>query len=145
MPAFRELSTLCRAAGLVRAGSLFAFYTGDPEQGDLIAYVAWPVDDTLTEAPSPAQLLVLPPVPEAACVVRHGDGVFPQVYVDLARWMEENGFEHVGAGRDILRQIDLEHPENTVVEINLPMHRPGTPTPVIVPQSVHAGAVGAEA
>ena len=56
-----------------------------------------------TELPAPARYRVLPEI-EAAVAVRSGPAasIFPMVYQDLARWIEEHGYQPVpGPGREV--------------------------------------------
>jgi DNA-binding transcriptional MerR regulator len=137
-PSYAQLRAICARAGIDAAGPRFAFYTGDPEDGDLRAFAACPVDDAIVSVEEPARVYVLPAIERAACVIRTGarEDVFPKVYIDLGRWLEANGLRHVGAGRDIIRHLDPQHPSENVYEINLPCCRVDEPVPDIGPKDV---------
>lgn len=123
-----ELDAALRAANVESTGPGFAYYTGDPDDGDLVAHMAAPVDPSVRELPEPARLVSLPAVAEAAVVVRRGrvDEVFPAVYGELARWLDAHGHEPATAGRD----AELEFDDETgigVFRIQWPLHPRGRP------------------
>lgn len=94
VPAFRELSEICKRGRVVATGSRIVFYTR-AEDGGLIAHMGFPIDDAAEALPPQAELFLLPPIAEAACVVRTGTAteVFSNIYVDLRCWMNAIGFE----------------------------------------------------
>jgi DNA-binding transcriptional MerR regulator len=141
-PAFRDLDVALEASGVRPVGPAFAFYTGDPDANDLMAYAAHEVAADVSEIADPAGVLELAAVPAAATVVRHGRvaDIYANLYADLARWIDANGFEHVGAGRDVFvkgsEDPDVEH----VIEIQWPIRRPGDRRPDVLPHPVETGA-----
>jgi DNA-binding transcriptional MerR regulator len=78
--------------------------------------------------PAPAQYRVLPEI-EAAVTVRSGPAttIYPMVYHDLARWIEERGYRPVpGPTRDVwVHEIDdIAAAAQQVIETQLPFTRP---------------------
>ena len=138
VPAHQELRALLDKAGVVPSGPPFAFYTGDNDHGDLVAYTAYPVADDVTEICVPVEILFLPEVPEAATVIRSGFSIWPRVYADLAQWLEGSGYEHFGAGRDVWLEGSRDDPNHNVAEIQWPLRRVGGPAPEISPQPVES-------
>ncbi len=127
-PVIHALELQFEALGLRRiVGSTepyVTFYTGDPERGTLVANVAVPVHDAHRELPEPAHHQVLPPV-EAAVAVRAGAGVFPYVYQDLARWIDDHGHRLGAHGREVwlTTAADAGGIEGQVIEVQLPFLR----------------------
>jgi effector-binding domain-containing protein len=89
-----------------------------------------PVADPPAELPAPARYLVLPEI-EAATAVRSGPAstIYPMVYHDLVRWIEERGYRPVSTGRDIwINEIDdAADVDQQVFETQLAFTRPGGP------------------
>jgi hypothetical protein len=86
----------------------------------------------VAEAPgelhAPAQYRVLPQI-EAAITVRSGPaaGIFPMVYHDLVRWIDERGYHAAaGPGREVwVNEVDdIADVAQQVFEIQLPFTRP---------------------
>ena len=80
------------------------------------------------ELPAPAEYRVLPEI-EAAVTVRSGPAasIFPMVYQDLVRWIDERGYRAVpGPGREVwVNEIDdVADVAQQVFEIQLPFTRP---------------------
>jgi hypothetical protein len=80
------------------------------------------------ELPASAQYRVLPEI-EAAVAVRTGPAasIFPMVYHDLVRWIEERGYQVVtGPGREVMTHEvdDIADVAQQVIEIQLPLTRP---------------------
>jgi DNA-binding transcriptional MerR regulator/effector-binding domain-containing protein len=135
-PAFEELSEAIKASAIEPTGPYFAFYTGRPDDRDLVAYAARPVADNVAAIQPPAEILLPDTVPEAATVVRRGTvtHIYDGLYAELARWLEQHGLEHVGAGRDAFLE-DSDDPEaEVVVEIQWPIRRPGEAAPSVAPR-----------
>jgi len=109
------------------AGPRIVFY--EREHGeDVTVCLALPVAEPPGELPAPAHYRVLPQI-EAAAAVRSGPaaGIFPMVYNDLVRWIEEQGYHPVpGPGREVwLHEIDdIADVAQQVFEIQLPFIRP---------------------
>jgi len=109
------------------AGPRLIFY--DYGHGDNITvHLALPVAEAPGELPAPAQYRVLPQI-EAAATVRSGPAasIFPMVYHDLVRWIEECDYRPVpGPGREVwLNEIDdVADVAQQVFEIQLPFTRP---------------------
>jgi DNA-binding transcriptional MerR regulator len=107
--------------------------TYEQEHGeDVIVLLALPVAEPPAELPEPAHYRVLPEI-EAAVAVRSGPAatIFPMVYWDLARWIEERGYQPAtspgpGPGREVWvhDKDDLTDPGPQIFEIQLPFIRP---------------------
>jgi DNA-binding transcriptional MerR regulator/effector-binding domain-containing protein len=115
--------------GLVTAaGPRILFYEHDDT--DVTVYLALPVAERPAELPPPAQYLVLPEI-EAAVAVRNGlaADIFPMVYHDLLRWVEEHGYEAHGTGREVwVNEVDdIADADQQVFEIQLGFTRPEPP------------------
>jgi len=85
--------------GSRKPGPASSFY--EREHGeDVTVFLALPVTEPRAELPAPALYRVLPEV-EAAVAVRRGPAasIFPMVYQDLGRWIEEHGYHFYGPGR----------------------------------------------
>jgi DNA-binding transcriptional MerR regulator/effector-binding domain-containing protein len=108
------------------AGPRIIFY--EREHGeDVTVFLALPVTEPPTELPAPARYRVLPEI-EAAVAVRSGPAasIFPMVYQDLVRWIEEHGYRPVdGPGREVWvhDKDDLTDPGPQVFEIQLQFNR----------------------
>jgi DNA-binding transcriptional MerR regulator/effector-binding domain-containing protein len=108
------------------AGPRIIFY--EHEHGeDVTVLLALPVIEPPGELPAPARYRVLPEI-EAAVAVRSGPaaGIFPMVYQDLARWIEERGYRAVpGPGREVWvhDKDDSTDPGPQILEIQLPFTR----------------------
>ncbi len=108
------------------AGPRIVFY--EREHGeDVTVCLALPVAEPPGELPAPAHYRVLPQI-EAAAAVRSGPaaGIFPMVYHDLVRWIEEQGYHPVpGPGREVwLHEVDeIADVAQQVFEIQLPFIR----------------------
>jgi DNA-binding transcriptional MerR regulator len=137
-PAYLDLEACLARSHVAPIGPRFAFYTGDSETNDLFAFAARPVDERVMQIQSPAELYVLDAIPRAATVVREGtlEQIYSNLYADLGRWIEENGFEPVGSGRDVLVE-DSEDPDAViVVEVQWPIRGPDEPAPDVAPKRV---------
>jgi DNA-binding transcriptional MerR regulator/effector-binding domain-containing protein len=108
------------------AGPRIIFY--EREHGeDVTVLLALPVTEPPAELPAPARYRVLPEI-EAAVAVRSGPAatIFPMVYHDLVRWIEEHGYHLVpGPGREVWvhDKDDITDPGPQVFEIQLPFTR----------------------
>jgi DNA-binding transcriptional MerR regulator len=107
------------------AGPRLIFYHVHGE--NIIVHLALPVTEPPGELPAPAEYRVLPSI-EAAVAVRSGPaaGIWPMVYQDLSRWIEERGYQAVpGPGRELwLNEIDdVADVAQQVFEIQLPFTR----------------------
>jgi DNA-binding transcriptional MerR regulator/effector-binding domain-containing protein len=108
------------------AGPRVIFY--EREHGeDVTVFLALPVTEPPAELPAPARYRVLPEI-EAAVAVRSGPaaGIFPMVYQDLVRWIEDHGYHPVpGPGREVWLhdKDDITDPGPQVFEIQLPFTR----------------------
>jgi DNA-binding transcriptional MerR regulator len=109
------------------AGPRVIFY--EQEHGeDVTVLLGLPVADPPGELPAPARYRVLPEI-EAAVAVRGGPSasIFPMVYYDLVRWIEERGYRPApGAGRDVwVHEVDdIADVDQQVFEIQVPFTRP---------------------
>ncbi|HTZ93088.1 MAG TPA: MerR family transcriptional regulator [Streptosporangiaceae bacterium] len=108
------------------AGPRVIFY--EREHGaDVTVFLGLPVTEPPADLPAPAGYRVLPEI-EAAVAVRSGPAasIFPMVYQDLVRWIEEHGYRPVdGPGREVWLhdKDDLTDPGPQVLEIQLPFTR----------------------
>jgi DNA-binding transcriptional MerR regulator len=129
--AFRDLNQALERSGVQGHCPYFTCYTGDEEAGTLIAYACAPVADDVQRVDEPAQILIVPGVPEAAVVVREGTvrEIYSKsrIYTELATWLEAHGYVPAGAGRDVF------HGEAGVFEVRWPVRRPGEPAPDLQP------------
>ena len=114
------------------AGPRVIFYEREREHDeDVTVVLALPVAEPPGELPAPARYRVLPEI-EAAVAVRGGPAaaIFPMVYHDLVRWIEERGYRPVpGPGRDVwVHEVDdVADAAQQVFEIQLPFTRPPGP------------------
>jgi hypothetical protein len=95
---------------------------------DVTVYLAQPVAEPPGALPAPAQYRVLPEI-EAAVAVRSGPAasIFPVVYHDLVRWIDECGYSAAaGPGREVwVHEVDdIADVAQQVFEIQLPFTRP---------------------
>jgi DNA-binding transcriptional MerR regulator len=102
-----------------------------PEGEDVTVCLALPVAEPPGDLPGPARYRVLPEI-EAATTVRSGPAasIFPVVYHDLVRWIDERGYHPVaGPGREVwLNEVDdIADVAQQVFEIQLPFTRTGGP------------------
>jgi DNA-binding transcriptional MerR regulator/effector-binding domain-containing protein len=109
------------------AGPRMIFYDWGHDE-DITVHLALPVTEPPGELPAPAEYRVLPEI-EAAAAMRSGPAasIFPMVYQDLFRWIEERGFRAVpGPGREVwVNEIDdIADVAQQVFEIQLPFTRP---------------------
>jgi len=108
------------------AGPRLIFYEYGHSE-NVTVHLALPVIEAPDELPAPAQYRVLPQV-EAAITVRAGPAasIFPMVYHDLARWIEERGYHAAAPGREVwVNEVDdIAEVAQQVFEIQLPFTRP---------------------
>jgi DNA-binding transcriptional MerR regulator len=122
----REQFDQLRICDRVReAGPLMIFY----EYGqDVTVCLALPVAQPPGELPGPAQYRVLPQI-EAAVAVRTGRAasIFPVVYQDLVRWIDERGYQAaLGSSREVwVHEVDdiVDAPTQQVFEVQVPFTR----------------------
>jgi DNA-binding transcriptional MerR regulator/effector-binding domain-containing protein len=112
------------------AGPRLIFYDHQPGE-DVTVCLALPVAEPPGDLPGPAQYRVLPEI-EAATTVRSGPAasIFPVVYHDLVRWIDERGYRPVeGPGREVwVNEVDdVAAVAQQVFEIQLPFTRTGGP------------------
>jgi DNA-binding transcriptional MerR regulator/effector-binding domain-containing protein len=107
-------------------GPYLIFYEHD-QGGDVTVYLALPVAEPPADLPSPARYLVLPEI-EAAVAVRNGPAasIFPVVYHDLFRWIDEHGYQASPPGREVwVHEIDdPADADQQVFEVQLSFRRP---------------------
>ena len=107
------------------SGPRVLFYEEDGD--DVLVFLGLPVAEPPVNLPAPAQYLVLPEI-EAAAAVRSGPAatIFPMVYHDLVRWIEERGYRPAGTNRNVwLHEIDdVADADQQVFEVQLPFTRP---------------------
>jgi DNA-binding transcriptional MerR regulator len=114
------------------AGPCLIFYEYGEGGEDIMVHLALPVAGPPDDLPAPAQYRVLPEI-EAAVAVRTGPaaGIFPMVYQDLVRWIEERGYQAVpGSAREVWVHVidDIADVAQQVFEIQLPFARPDSLT-----------------
>jgi DNA-binding transcriptional MerR regulator len=112
------------------AGPRLIFYDHQPGE-DVTVCLALPVAEPPGDLPGPAQYRVLPEI-EAATTVRSGPAasIFPVVYHDLVRWIDERGYRPVeGPGREVwVNEVDdVAAVAQQVFEIQLTFTRTGGP------------------
>lgn len=112
------------------AGPRLICYDLQPGE-EITVCLALPVAEPPGDLPGPAQYRVLPEI-EAATTVRSGPAVsiFPVVYHDLVRWIDERGYQPVeGPGREVwVNEVDdIADVAQQVFEIQLPFTRTGGP------------------
>lgn len=107
------------------SGPRVLFYEEDGD--DVLVFLGLPVAEPPGNLPVPAQYLMLPEI-EAAAAVRSGPAatIFPMVYHDLVRWIEERGYRPAGPNRNVwLHEIDdVADADQQVFEVQLPFTRP---------------------
>lgn len=137
-PAFDELFTAIGEADIEPKGFPFACYTGEAGEGTLVVHCAVPVAGDADTAPEPAALYELPPVEHGAVLVWRGnlENAHDEIYQFLPRWIEDNGFVPVGAGRDVFVDMFPDNPDEAVMEVHWPLRRPDGPPPDITPHPV---------
>ena len=108
------------------AGLRMIFYDYEHDE-DITVNLALPVAEPPGELPAPAKYRVLPEI-EAAATVRSGPAasIFPMVYQDLIRWIDERGYRATPPGREVwVNEIDdIADVAQQVFEIQLPFTRP---------------------
>jgi DNA-binding transcriptional MerR regulator len=106
------------------AGPRLIFY--EIEGDDITVCLALPVAEPPGGLPAPAQYRVLPEI-EAAVTVRSGPAasIFPMVYHDLVRWIDEHGYHAAGPDREVwINEVDdIADVAQQVFEIQLPFTR----------------------
>jgi DNA-binding transcriptional MerR regulator len=111
-------------------GPYLIYYTYGEGGEDVAVHLALPVAGPPAELPAPAQYQLLPEI-EAAAAVRTGPAasIFPMVYGDLVRWIEERGYQAgPGPGREVWVHVidDVADVAQQVFEIQLPFVRRDT-------------------
>lgn len=137
-PAFDRLVPAMKAAGVEATGFPFACYSGDATDGSLIVFAAFPVARDVEVVPPDVGLYDLAAVPAAAVLTWRGnlDNAHGEIYQAMPRWIEDNGYEPVGAGRDVFVDLFPADPEQAVMEVQWPLRRPGDSAPEIAPRKV---------
>jgi len=114
-------------SGLVKVAGPFMLVYEHTEGQEITVNVALPVAEEPAELPPPARYRVLPAI-EAATAVRSGPAasIYPMVYQDLVTWVQANGYESHGPGRDIwIHEIDdVSEVDQQVFETQLAFTRP---------------------
>jgi len=126
-PGIIELYALLSEHAVDVTGQPFVFYEGEPDGGAFVACVAFPVDAQVPSLPTPIEVIDLPVVDNAATVVLvgPGDDTHAKTYRELARWIEGNGYEIEGPGRDVfLNTTPPKSDADVVMEAQLPIRRP---------------------
>jgi effector-binding domain-containing protein len=98
-----------------------------PPGEDITVCLAVPAAEPPGDLFEPARYRVLPEI-EAATTVRNGPAasIFPVVYHDLVRWIDERGYHPVaGPGREVWVNMidDIADVAQQVFEIQLPFNR----------------------
>jgi DNA-binding transcriptional MerR regulator len=116
------------------AGPRLVFYEYEDGE-DVTVCLALPVAEPPDNLPAPAHYRVLPEI-EAAVAVRSGPAasIFPMVYNDLIRWIEERGYRRApgpGQDRDVwIHEVDdVADVAQQVFEVQLPFTRPAGTNP----------------
>lgn len=108
-------------------GPRVIFFEDLQNEEEVTICLALPVAEPPADLPAPAVYQVLPEI-EAAVAVRSGpaSGIFPMVYQDLVRWVEEHGFHYVHrSSRDVwIHEVDdPADADQQVFEVQLPFTR----------------------
>jgi DNA-binding transcriptional MerR regulator/effector-binding domain-containing protein len=147
-PAYYELRGIVEHMGLDPRRVYLSCYDIAREDAEkrITMFVGTPIPEDVTEAPPPAEIVVLPGVEVASCV-RQGTAreVWPRIVQDVMAWIEEHGYEHVGPGRDFYLEISDAEPGRQVFEIQAPLRRPAEPVPVVAPQRLRPDKAAASA
>lgn len=71
------------------------------------------------------RLTLLPEVEQLACTIHRGEWLtLSQGYLHLGTWVERNGYEIVGSGREIFHHIDWDGEQHaTVTELQFPVSK----------------------
>jgi len=107
-------------------GPFMLFY--EYGKGDVTVHLGLPVAEPPGDLPAPAQYRVLPQI-EAAATVRTGraSSIFPAVYQDLVRWIDERGYQsHLASSREVwVHEVDdiADAPTQQVFEVQVPFTR----------------------
>ncbi|MBN2149766.1 MAG: MerR family transcriptional regulator [Anaerolineales bacterium] len=122
---WNELSKAMQAQKVSPNGPCFTIYHADEPEID--AEVCEPVDN-LAKPSGRMKSYTLPGVELAACTVHHGPFVtLPQAYETLIRWIDDNGYQIDGPGREIyLRTANPQGSQTdpeTVTEIQFPVRK----------------------
>jgi effector-binding domain-containing protein len=123
-PGITELYARLREHAVDVTGQPFVFYEGEPDGGSFVACVAFPVGPEVSGLPDPIEVIDLPAVDHAATVVLAGpaDDTHAKAYRELARWIEANGYEVEGPGRDVfLNTAPPNSDADVIMEAQLPL------------------------
>ena len=124
-PGFLRLAEILQTNDVAVCGPAFSFYEGDPERGDLVAYTALPIGDQEVRLPAPVEIVELPAVEEALTAAGAASELYPATYPQMARWIEDNGYEFDGHGRDVvMNTTPPEGDDELLMEIQWPLKRP---------------------
>lgn len=133
---FNELLELIADADIEVGSPPFCFFSSPGEsEMDRYVYCALPVDETVSRAPVPAELLYLPPVERAATAMWEGRIADYYPYPELAQWLEDHDLTPVGDGRDRFVQVGTED-QPYVMEIHWPLKGPDGTAPDVTPRRV---------
>lgn len=133
---FEELLELISQEDIEAGSPPFLFYS-PPDDGEVERYVycAIPVDEGVTAAPEPAELLYLPPVERAATAMWEGRIADYYPYPELARWLEDHDLTPVGDGRDRFIQLGgADQPY--IMEMHWPVKGPDGTAPEVTPRRI---------
>ena len=123
---WNELLQYLQSKNARMVGPPFAMYhDSEFRERDWDIEVCMPVVDPLTSE-GEVQVKELPAVEQMACVVHHGSfATIGEAYDALAKWIDQNGFQIVGPGRELnLRlpeKLGDQNDPNTVNEIQFPV------------------------
>jgi effector-binding domain-containing protein len=100
------------------------YYDHEYQEQDVDVEIAIPVS-TNSEIADDVPIRELPPEKEVACIFHQGGyDTIGASYGNLMRWIEENGYEIVGAVREVyLRGPESGEQDNYLTEIQLPVKR----------------------
>ena len=120
-------------------GDAFVVFDPAPSDEELTAYAALPVNNTVTAVPAPLAVYELSEVEHAVSVTRTVPdlAMYSEIYGELAVWMEDNGWEHVGNGRDII--VDVVDGVPRGWETQWPMRAVDGPKPDVTVRRLEAG------
>ncbi len=120
-PLFGSLVHELEVQGVRPAGPLFVFSTGDPEEQTLVAHVSVDIADAEVEERNGLRIVVLPPAEVLSVVRTLADPDTGVYYAALFARAEALGRQPLGHGRDILRNLTAEDPNDRIMEHQLPV------------------------
>jgi DNA-binding transcriptional MerR regulator len=113
-----RLHTLLGEAGIPVVMPPFAHYEGDPNDRNLVCFSAFDIGSYDGPVPDGVEIVTLPAVEAAATFIPGPEIEWPNEYVTLAHWIEDNGYEIADKARDVWLTTDRDE---LVKEIQWPI------------------------